>query len=200
MANFKKILKWFVIVVAGLFFIVYVYRIFYFVNLRKTEAAVAKIHATKLTLNDVMGTNLPPDPGEAADDTVEGVDANKNGIRDDVELAIFKEYPDSAKTRAVLLQYALALQMEFTQEIVNTGTVIAVAQETGRASMCIGDVVSRDDIQKFINKTEGYVDFIENLQVNTSERDLAQKSFYKKIDSYSSLEGGCDLDLERLAN
>ena len=68
-----------------------------------------------------MGKNLPSDPGALADATVQGVDANQNGIRDDVELAVFKEYPNSAKTRAVLLQYALALQMEVIQPMVNTG-------------------------------------------------------------------------------
>ena len=44
-----------------------------------------------------------------------------------MELAIFKEYPNSAKTRAVLLQYALALQMEAVQPIVNKETVIATS-------------------------------------------------------------------------
>jgi len=200
MGKVKKVLKWVGIVVLGLFFIVYVVRIFYFVNLRKTEAAVAKIHATKLTLPDVMGTNLPPDPGEAADDTIEGVDANKNGIRDDVELAIFEKYPNSAKTRAVLLQYALALQMEMTQEIVNTGTVIAVAQETSRASRCIGDVTPRSDMDRFIQITQELTEFVRGLHINTDQRDEAEQNFYKKIDSYSDISTQCDIDLSILQN
>ncbi|MFY9463152.1 MAG: hypothetical protein WAP52_03130 [Candidatus Sungiibacteriota bacterium] len=79
---------------------------------QKTDEQVAKIHATKLSLDDVMGKNLPPDPGVEADKTLQGIDASRNGIRDDVELAIFKLHPDSARIRAVLLQYALALQGE----------------------------------------------------------------------------------------
>ena len=77
---------------------------FHFYNLDKTNEQVVKIHNTKLMMDDVIGKNLPPDPGAEADKTVQGIDANKNGIRDDVELAIFKAYPDSAKTRAVMLQ------------------------------------------------------------------------------------------------
>jgi hypothetical protein len=200
MANFKKILKWFVIVCLGLFFIVYVVRIFYFVNLRKTEAAVAKIHATKLTLDDVMGTNLPPDPGEAADDAIEGIDANKNGIRDDVELAIFEEYPDSAKTRAVLLQYALALQMEMTQEIVNTDIVIAAVQEESRAYLCVGDIFPRGDITRKVEESDKLRSFVENLQVNTEARNQARDEFYNKIDSHESLERRCDIDYSVLPN
>lgn len=165
----------------------------------QTKVAVEKIHNTRLTIDDVMGKNLPPEPGaEAAGATIAGVDENKNGIRDDVELAIFKEYPNSAKTRAVLLQYALALQMEMTQEIVNTETVVAVSQEEGRASMCIGDSTSRADIQKFINITQGYIDFVEKLQFNNDLRVSAREDFNKKIGSYSSIEGGCDVDIFKL--
>lgn len=202
MANFKKILKWFVIVVAGLFFIVYVYRIFYFVNLRKTEAAVAKIHATKLTLDDVMGTNLPPDPGEAADDTIEGVDANKNGIRDDVELAIFEEYPDSAKTRAPLLQYALALQMEVVQENLNTDIVNAILEEDSRSGDCIADTLvprkSPESGREYsdIEKIDTYIDFVNNLQFNTPERAKERDEFYRHMGSYNNSEKlECDVTI-----
>src|SRR3989344_6172922 len=116
-----------------------VYRgVFVLIPKERTNEQVAEIHATKLTLDDVMGKNLPPAPANP-DATIAGADANKNGIRDDVELAIFKEYPNSAKTRAVLLQYALALQMEMTQTRVNKGTVTAVAEDSGRAHLGVGE-------------------------------------------------------------
>ena len=125
-----KIIWWAFLVLAGLFIILVIVRIFHLVNQDKINVEVEKIHNTRLTMDDVMGINLPPDPGALADRTVEGVDANENGIRDDVELAIFKEYPNSAKTRAVLLQYALALQLEVIQPIINIDTVTAVAERT----------------------------------------------------------------------
>src|SRR3989344_2204783 len=127
---------------AVFYFILVVIRMFHFYNLDKTNEQVVKIHNTKLMMDDVIGKNLPPDPGAEADKTVQGIDANKNGIRDDVELAIFKAYPDSAKTRAVLLQYALALQMEAIQEVVNERTVGAVAEQKSRGYLCIGGIVS----------------------------------------------------------
>ena len=105
--SWKKILFRTGTVILAAYGILVIARIPHAIEQQKTDAAAAKIHSTKLTLEDVMGKNLPPDPGPDADKTVQGVDANKNGIRDDVELAIFKEYPKSAKTRAVLLQYAL---------------------------------------------------------------------------------------------
>src|SRR3989338_2982471 len=120
----KKILKWTGVIIVVAFVAVVIGRAVYFVKQDKTKAVVEKIHNTKLALADVMGDNLPPVP-ENPDATVEGVDQNKNGIRDDVELAIFAEYPNSAKTRTVLLQYALVLQKQATLPIINKETVTA---------------------------------------------------------------------------
>ncbi len=172
----KKILKWFGIFIAASFAVLVIVRAFHFYNLDKTNEQVVKIHATKLKLSDVMPNNLPPDPGAEADKTVQGIDANYNGIRDDVELAIFKEYPNSAKTRAVLLQYALALQMEFIQPIVNKETVTAVAEETSRGYSCIGDVTSRSDMKKFIEIIDRYINFIEKSQLNTEQRKKSDET------------------------
>ncbi len=58
------------------------------------------------------GKHLPLTPNKEENDaTVAGIDNNGNGIRDDVELAIFAKYPNSAKIRAAELQYAMALQL-----------------------------------------------------------------------------------------
>lgn len=55
------------------------------------------------------GDNLPPDPGEAGKTTLEGIDADGDGIRDDIQRYIALTYPDSAKTRAALRQFTLAM-------------------------------------------------------------------------------------------
>ncbi|MFA5936801.1 MAG: hypothetical protein WC822_02890 [Candidatus Paceibacterota bacterium] len=203
--NFFKILKWAFLILVGLFLILIIGRVIYRNNESKTNDQVVKIHNTKLTLDDVMGVNLPPDPGVEADKTVQGIDANQNGIRDDVELAVFKEYPNSAKTRAVLLQYALALQMEVIQPMVNEGTVIAVAQEGGRAYLCIGEILIRNDdnkeiMDKYFKEADFLTEFVDNKQINTKEREQYQKDFYKKIGSYNSLDRYCDIDYSKLPN
>lgn len=54
--------------------------------------------------------NLPPDPGEAGDATLEGVDVNGNGIRDDIERWIYLTYPDSEKLRMALIQEYYPMQ------------------------------------------------------------------------------------------
>lgn len=192
-----KILKWAFFVLLLLYLILVVVRVFHFFNLDKTNAAVAKIHATKLTLDDALGANLPPDPGEKADDTIAGFDVNQNGIRDDVELAIFAEYPNSAKTRAVLLQYALVLQMQMTLPIINKDTATAVAEEDSRSYDCIGVIVPRSDDD--LEKIKLLRVFVENKQINTTTRKNKQENYFDYIESYT-LQSGCDIDLFTLPN
>ena len=206
MEKTKKILGWTVIVLFILYVIAFIIRTPFIIQNKRTAAQVEKIHATKLQLSDVMGDNLPPDPGAEADKTIAGIDANQNGIRDDVELAVFKEYPDSAKTRAVLLQYALALQMEFTQPIVNTITATEVIREDDRASSCVADVlVPRESPESSrsnadMKKIDVFINFIQKLQINTKERNQAQADFYENLRSYNSLDTVCDIDYSTLSN
>ena len=191
---------------AVFYFVLVIIRMFHFYNLDKTNEQVAKIHNTKLTMDDVIGKNLPPDPGAEADKTIQGVDANKNGIRDDVELAIFKKYPDSAKIRAVLLQYALALQMEAVQEVVNEETVTEVVTEQSRAHDCLSDALvprkTPESAREYSDteKIDTYINFVEKKQYNTAERKKARTDFVEKIGSFNSLTGVCDIDYSSLSN
>lgn len=198
MPKIKKTVLFIIAAVAVVYVVLVIIRMFHFYNLQKTEEEVAKIHATKLTLDDVMGKNLPPDPGVLADKTIAGIDANQNGIRDDVELVIFKEYPNSAKTRAVLLQYALALQMEVTQIVVNKETVTAVVEVGDRASNCLRDSISDPDTEKYLATLHSHENFVKQRQVNTDERKKYQNDFYQHLGSYTSPREGCDLDISTL--
>jgi len=195
-------LKWTAVVLVGSFGLLVLLRTPSYFESKNTAEQVAKIHATKLTIDDVMGKYLPPDPGAEADKTVAGIDVNKNGIRDDVELAIFKEYPNSAKTRAVLLQYALALQMEATQPIVNKETVTEVAMESGRADTCLSDtLVPRKSPDSWrtgneVGRIGSFVNFVKNKHLNTELRKKAQHDFYQgNLGSYGdSTNTICDID------
>ena len=205
----KKALKIFLIflaVIAVIYVVLVIIRVPYFLKEKKTQEQVVKIHNTKLTMDDVMGKNLPPDPGLEVDKTIQGIDTNKNGIRDDVELAIFKEYPNSAKTRAVLLQYALALQMEAVQEVVDREVVVAAVQEEDRADICVADTLvprkTPESAREYfdIEKIDAYIDFVENKQLNTEQRKKYRTNFYEKIGSYNSLPRICDIDYSLLPN
>ncbi len=187
MLLFLKLLKWGAISIAVAFAVLVVYRMFVLWDKQKTDDQVARIHATKLTLDDVMGKNLPPDPGADADKTVQGIDANHNNIRDDVELAIFKEYPNSARIRAAELQYAMALQAELTQ-VFNSGTLVAVIQEEGRGNVCILDLRRTKEI--------------EELVFNTDIRKKTKEDLHKKFMTSYALPNSdyCDIDPKTFTN
>ncbi len=177
-----------VIVIALLYAGLVIYRIPAAFERKKTEEAVAKIHAQKLTLKDVMGENLPPEPDPVLKDaTVAGIDANGNGIRDDVELAIFKLYPDSARIRAAELQYAMALQNELGN-VFNSETLVAAIQEEGRGNVCILD----------LKRTEQ----VEELVFNTEIRKKTKEDLFKKFMTSYTLPSSdyCDIDPKTFAN
>jgi len=198
--RFFKIFLWVFFVLLALYIILVIFRVFHFIDVDKTNAQVEKIHMTKLNMDDALGKNLPPDPGVLADKTVQGIDANKNGIRDDVELAVFKEYPNSAKTRAVLLQYALALQMETIQPFVNTAIATEVIREQSRGFQCVGNIIPDRETQKAYDELNYLIKLVKDKQFNTKERQDARNLFLEKVRSYSDLEKSCDIDYSKLEN
>ena len=121
--------RWPLLVLALAYAALVIYRIPAVGEAQRTKVAVAAIQAQKITMADVLGTNLPPVPYEPENDaTVAGIDKNNNGIRDDVERAIFAKYPNDAKIRAAELQYALDQQILVT-EVFNSQTWIAAAEQ-----------------------------------------------------------------------
>jgi hypothetical protein len=168
---------------------------------QKTAEVVARIHAQKITLADVMGSNLPPVPDTAANGArVAGIDANHNGIRDDIELAIFKKYSNSAKMRAAELQYALALQGEM-EEVFNSDTWVAAAEEDDRGYQCLGETYPRTDITKALSVLEARSKEVQDLVINTQLR----KDAYDKSSQFTTSYGlgddnYCTIELGTLPN
>ena len=75
------------------------------------------------------------------------------------------------------MQYALALQMEVIQPIVNTETVTEVVREESRAFVCIGDIISKEDSKRFDEETDLLTKFVKEKQINTQERKKQEQLF-----------------------
>ncbi len=163
----------------------------------KTQEVVKKIHAQRITLADVLGNNLPPKPDSRLKDyTVEGIDANGNGIRDDVELAIFKLHPDSARIRAAELQYAMALQNEMTNNVFNSETFVAVIQEERRGYFCISKAAPQQSARVLSKEIQNNLVF--NTIARTQRSEDVFRSYMTSIKSPN--EPYCDIDLISLPN
>jgi len=195
-----KIFMWVFLILVALFIILIIVRTFHYFDVQKTNTQVSKIHSTKLLLSDVTNTKFPSDPGVEGDKTIQGIDVNMNGIRDDVEIAIYKEYPNSAKTRAVLLQYALVLQMETTQPFLNEEIATEISREQSKGFSCIGTIFPDRGSDQSYKKLLSIISFVEDKQFNTKDRTNSRNIFLEKVRSYSDLNESCDIDLSKLVN
>jgi len=172
----------------------------------KSQETVGFIESVRLTMQDVDGSNLPPKPSpDEVDKTIEGVDVNKNYIRDDVELAIFEMYPDeeNIKLRAASLQYAMALQLYLTH-VFSEETWIAAAKQNSRGVGCLYRALPRvtlEDGKEAVDRFSKEIDSIEegiyNLVLNTEKRNVHNTYLYESYTaSNDGYEGNaCDLDM-----
>lgn len=170
--------RWPLVVVILAYAILVGFRTKYLFDQDATAEAVAKIHNTRLTKEELFGY-MPPAPDPAANNkTLAGIDSNQNGIRDDVEIALYNAHKDSAKETAAAFQYAKALQMEFTQ-VNNSETLIAVIQEEARGYAC----------------AYGYTDEVESLVFNTDSRRNFRESILQKYMTSYALPNTEDCDI-----
>lgn len=208
-AKIWKIYRVFYVIFIVLYAGFWIFGTWHLNEVAKTQKTIDFINSQKITLDDVMGKNLPPQPDQQFNDsTIAGIDFNKNYIRDDVELAIFKKYPNSAKIRAAELQYAQALQLELTQ-VYSSKTLIPAMQKESRGSDCIsmtGPNVSLKDTREKIIAALAITDErekeVDDFVKNTDLRKKEYSDIFKKyMTGYASLPGNeCDIELSLLPN
>jgi len=203
---FKKLLSKRAGRIFGIFLIVFIgliiWRIPYVLEQRKAEETVAFIHAQKLTIENVDGNHLPPPPNpELVDATIEGIDANANYIRDDVELAIFKKYPNDIKIRAAELQYAMALQLYLTK-VFDTTTWVAAARQNSRGAGCVFDTapdVTIEDGEEVVRKVFALAkqrqDEVRQMVFNTEARINHNKNISNNYTTTYSSEDTKECDV-----
>lgn len=148
---------------------------------------------------------LPPDPGEAGKQTIDGIDADKDGIRDDIQRYIWEEYPDSERVRAALFLHAKTTQMR-----VHYGDSLGKEEtrkrmpEIMRAAICsnrIADRTGEFDVS-IVTATEK----VRNKVTNTPERWKRSREFdYLLAHNVYDLPNltvaeACGFDPEKLSN
>lgn len=193
-----RLIRWPLAILAVAYVALVAWRIPGYSAEQKSKETVAFIRAQHLTLEDADGRHLPPPPDQAQmDATVAGVDANQNGIRDDVELAIFKKYPNSPYTRAAELQYAMALQNELVNVFDSASLVATLWQET-RGYLCIDKAMPNIQDSVFNSR----ISEIKNLVFNNRVRlNKASEVKLRYMTSHANpSEGFCDVDVSLLSS
>jgi hypothetical protein len=109
---------------------------------------------------DVDSSVLPPDPGDVGKQTLEGIDSDNDGVRDDVQRWIASNYPDETLIEPLRL-YAASQQ----SLVVNGGdetTTLQLAALRRRRAAC-WDFVSPSDHRRALKEIEAQV-------INTPQR------------------------------
>lgn len=110
-------------------------------------------------------------------DTIGGVDADKNGIRDDIDIYIKKTYPIEEQQKAVI-QYAKALQASLLVDKEDKVAVKALTNAKARAISCIFEKIPSE--QSRINGS--IVEEIVGITTNTKQRLLEYLALNKALD------------------
>ncbi|MCT7315149.1 hypothetical protein N5I87_03970 [Ralstonia sp. CHL-2022] len=120
------------------------------------------------------------------DASIAGIDANKNGIRDDVEHYIEKTYPDPAQ-RAAMMQYAKA-QQNFILTATTPERAQLAAQELWRSFACARSQLGRP----WLDATKDVLAMYLNTRDRLNAQAKAQDNLAGQIvESYSG-DKPCD--------
>jgi len=110
-------------------------------------------------------------------DTVEGIDADKNGIRDDIDVYIQKTYPSAERQKAVS-QYARSLQASLSVDKADKIAVKAITNEKARAISCIFEKIPNGKSPN----GDRVVKEILSMTTNTKQRQLEYLALDKALD------------------
>ena len=154
-------------------------------------------------LENNMG--LPPDPGEAGKATLEGIDSDGDGVRDDVQRYIALNHPDSAKVRGALTMRAKNLQQALV-DADNKELSIQHMNETAKVMRCAKYIQWHLNIRlhrpraamvaEILNteaRSRAYIKYNHQLSGNTFRLGRAR-------DDYSPLKAECDFNPDELPN
>jgi len=113
--------------------------------------------------------NLPADPGVAGKATLQGIDSDNDGVRDDVQIAIAERYPSEIDSQHVLRQQAVSLQDSIMAgDSGDQNNMVQVSQQIKRATKCLTSTMP-DPAED--------AGFIETQVVNTKARSDAYMRF-----------------------
>jgi len=114
--------------------------------------------------------------------TLTGSDLNANGVRDDIEAILARNYSSDAQ-HAAAMQTAKALQKTLTVDTTNLQAVKAVAREISYGINCI---YSKFDGAEGTTQPSAVVYELRAITTNTKQRLLAYLQFNKALDGSSS--------------
>jgi len=137
-----------------------------------------------IAFNLLYSIELPPEPNPKENEsTLEGIDSNYNGVRDDVEIKIYKNYYNQLQ-RELLMEGARQFQKILDSE---RNMYKQIERDISKVSDCH---IYLRDIDKDIKRYDfDFILFLETETFNTLKRSKKYKNYNKILSKgfYSSM-------------
>lgn len=148
-----------------------------------TKALTAKTPREEIEVQDASGSI----PRLERTNTIVGIDANSNGVRDDVEAFINSNYTITAQ-RAAAMQYAKGMQAALS---VDTKNIIQVKEVKKRLSSATSCIYAKFAVTTGAKHPAEVNAELRELTTNTKQRLLAYLAYSKALDgsSWAAPEG-----------
>ncbi|WP_456401593.1 hypothetical protein [Hydrogenimonas sp.] len=163
------------------------------------QAEYEGLYSNPLTLTiywEVDGHRLPPEPDPKVNNaTLLGVDVNRNGVRDDVERWIYKEYKNLIE-RGIMLQNAYGLQ----KKISNIGKAHEYIKLTNKSLSCEYYLEEKYDWFRRKYEYTTTIHELKKIQFNTIKRHIAYERYNAEFNGKTFDEkilpdkNNCDFD------
>jgi len=145
-----------------------------------------------------LAKNLPPDPGPAGKKTLQGIDSDGDGVRDDVQRWIAQTYPNSQKTRAALIQRSKIMQ-QVLLDAADPMKSFVHAKQMSRGISCLSHILSSQFYNVLMEQKAQFLNTFARsnawLQANYHLSGNAFKSL-----PYSQRKQGCDFNPDAMPN
>lgn len=123
--------------------------------------------------NEIVMSELPPDPGEEGELTLEGIDSDNDGVRDDVQRWIALESGESEEVQSALHRRAALLQQTFSTY--NSAELHALVLEIDQSEIYLEVRGGSEGIDYDL------VDDLDEAFINTGARAKAMVEFDERI-------------------
>ena len=134
------------------------------------EGGLEDVETATIRIEEIDVALLPPNPGRASLDTLEGIDVNSDGVRDDVERALYELHKESFNNRQILKIGARAYQ----QTLLASGTPDDRDDDAASAtdSLFAGCLVDHSDMD-----ASTAIATVQALMFNTDDRVAAYRAY-----------------------
>lgn len=140
-----------------------------------------------------------PDPGKAGKLTLEGIDSDQDGVRDDVQRWINTAFSDSEKTRRALKQYAKQKQVDIISAP-NPERSISISRQLFDTTNCLQYVFQGLGFYEVLKKLNAKVT---NTAARLKADNKADANFhgqYYRLPRRQNLKDFCNFDVDSLEN